>query len=381
VLECVMRQTSSYAPVRKGRCSVFWGDQIFVPSSGIQPSSKPADILAALRPMPTKEEWEAEELHQYGLIAVDSSGAATQLEKVTYDTARAYLPADVEKVGTSLGSFSVTSALMTALLAEFASELEGKTASLDSDPHFWMPLTLKEADYVAVMAKKKTPEDEAKAHYARMTAFRERFDPSGAPVLACVDVGKDTYWWDYGRLGLYLENNNLLTTATASADALRTFLGITERKQANALGGALSTDESAVMLKCAIGGGKVGKGCVLVNVSAPSVDVEDCILMNVTSLVPIKGKGGLLYNVVHEAAEGELTATAVQADVFMPGGEHLVMRSKPSIDGGTAWKEVVEGNPMSFEGVYKTNLKLDVGECTAIAAAAHTAARAKLPSV
>ena len=27
VLECVMRQTSSYAAARKGRCSVFWGDQ------------------------------------------------------------------------------------------------------------------------------------------------------------------------------------------------------------------------------------------------------------------------------------------------------------------------------------------------------------------
>lgn len=29
-------------------------------------SSAPADILAALRPMPTKEQWEEEELHQYG---------------------------------------------------------------------------------------------------------------------------------------------------------------------------------------------------------------------------------------------------------------------------------------------------------------------------
>lgn len=32
VLESVMRQTSAYAAVRKGRCSVFWGDQVFVPS-------------------------------------------------------------------------------------------------------------------------------------------------------------------------------------------------------------------------------------------------------------------------------------------------------------------------------------------------------------
>ena len=40
--------------------------KVFVPSCGIAPSTLPADILAALRPMPTQAEWEAEELHQYG---------------------------------------------------------------------------------------------------------------------------------------------------------------------------------------------------------------------------------------------------------------------------------------------------------------------------
>ena len=379
VLECVMRQTSSYAAVRKGRCSVFWGDQIFVPSVGIQPSSKPADILAALRPMPTKEQWESEELHQYGLIAVDARGAATQLEKVTYEMAMAYLPPNVERVGTSLGSFSVDAPLMGALLVEFAPELAAKTATLDSDPHFWMPLTLKEADYVAVMTKKKTAEAEARAHYARMAAFRARFDPTGGVLLACVDVGKDSYWWDYGRLGLYLENNALLTLPSAKAEALRTFLGITARQQANVLSGATQADESAVLLKCALGGGTVGKGCVLVNVSAPYVELEDCILVNVTSLVPIKGKAGLLYNVVHQASDGVLDASnTVRADVFTPLDSPLEMRSKPSIDGGQVWKEIVQGNLMSFEDVYKKNLVLDVGECTALATAAHTAARAKL---
>ena len=34
--------------------------------------------------MPTKEQWEAEALHQYGLIAVDSKGDAMQLEKVSH---------------------------------------------------------------------------------------------------------------------------------------------------------------------------------------------------------------------------------------------------------------------------------------------------------
>mmetsp|Transcript_64965 Transcript_64965/g.128427 ORF Transcript_64965/g.128427 Transcript_64965/m.128427 type:complete len:565 (-) Transcript_64965:479-2173(-) len=377
VLECVMRQTSSYAAMRKGRCSVFWGDQIFVPSCGVQPSSMPADILAALRPMPTKQEWEAEELHQYGLIAVDPSGSATQLEKVTYDVATAYLPPDVQQVGTSLGSFSLSAKLMSALLTEFAVELAGKTASLDSDPHFWMPLTLKEDDYVAVMSKKKTPEAEARAHYARMAAFRASFDPSGQAILGCVDVGAKAYWWDYGRLGLYLENNTLLTQGGASADALRTFLGIKQRQQLSTVAAGAQVDPSAVMLKCKIGGGRVGPGSVLVNVEAPSVDVEGCILVNVTSAAPITGKNGLLYNVVHEEA-GALEASEVRADVFGPGGDHMVMLSAPDIDGGTAWKEVVKGNPMSFEGVYKKNLELDVGECTAIAAAAHASARAKL---
>ena len=180
ILEAVVRQTSSYARVRKGRCSVFWGDQVFVPSCGVQQTDKAADILAALRPMPTKEEWEAEGLHQYGLIAVADDGSAMQLEKVTYDVAVRYLPKNVKQVGTSLGSFSLSAAFMASLLDEFAPELVAKTvappppppppplpppppparlppcaqACLDSDPHFWMPVTLARQDYLDVMAKK-----------------------------------------------------------------------------------------------------------------------------------------------------------------------------------------------------------------------------------
>ena len=93
--------------------------------------------------------------------------------------------------------------------------------------------------------------------------------------------------------------------------------------------------------------------------------------------MPIVGRGGLLYNVVHEAADGSLDCSAVRADVFMPGSQ-LQMRSSRETDGGTAWKVQLEGNPMSFEGVYKTNQSLDVGECTALALGAHKAARAKM---
>ncbi|KAL1522527.1 hypothetical protein AB1Y20_017514 [Prymnesium parvum] len=401
VLESVMRQTSAYAKLRPGRCSVFWGDQVFVPSVGTKGSTAPADILAALRPMPTKEQWEEEQLHQYGLIAVDSKGGATQLEKVTYDVAVRYLPEDVvqerqgpppphsipllpehrtslllaPQVGTSLGSFSLSAKLTEALLAEFAPELKEKKISLDSDPHFWMPLTLKESDYVAVMGKKGTPQDEALAHYKRMSDFKVRLGVQD--VLGCVDVGQQAYWWDYGRLELYMTNNLFITEESPSAHALRTFMKLGAARQAhNSLGEGVTVDPSAVVLNCTIGKGRIGPNSVLVNVHAPSVDVEGCVIMQTTSVSEIIGKGGLLYNVVNNA--GTLACDAVRADVFMPGGTQLEMKSSLAIDGGKVWKEKLDMNALSFEDVYKQNQALDVSECTQEAARAHAAARAKM---
>lgn len=391
VLESVMRQTSAYAKLRSGRCSVYWGDQVFVPSVGTKGGNAPADILAALRPMPTKEEWEAEQLHQYGLIAVDSKGCATQLEKVTYDVAVQYLPKDVQSVGTSLGSFSLSAMMTEALLKEFATELAEKTASLDSDPHFWMPLTLKENDYLAVMAKKGTPTAEAAAHFKRMATFKVGLGVDN--VLGCVDVGQQAYWWDYGRLELYLQNNKHITEENASAHALRTFmkLGVnragifscftkpgSSRQSENTFGKSVSVDPSSVVLNCKIGAGRIGPNCVLVNVAAPSVDIDECVVMQTSSLLPIAGKGGLLYNVVEEGASGMLDCNTVRTDVFMPGGVKYTQMSAQNIDGGKVWKEKLEMNPFSFEGIYKQNQKLDVSECSKEGASAHAACRAKM---
>merc|ERR1712216_447571 len=47
----------------------------------------------------------------------------------------------------------------------------------------------------------------------------------------------------------------------------------------------------------------------------------------------------------------------VRADVFMPD-QQLQMRSDRATDGGKVWKTQLEGNPMSFEGVYKANQAL-----------------------
>ena len=108
------------------------------------------------------------------------------------------------------------------------------------------------------------------------------------------------------------------------------------------------------------------------------IRTQGAVLVQTTSLTPISGKGGLLYNVVDAESAGELRCDAVRADVFMPGGVKHTMNSSLATDGGKAWKVQLDGNPHSFEGIYKANQPLDVRECTAEGDGAHQRAKEAL---
>jgi hypothetical protein len=80
ILEAVIKQTGSYAKSRPGRLSVFWGDQVFLPTVPIHYTpTHHIDILCSLGPMPSEEEWEQKGMDKYGLIAVNDSGDAIQV--------------------------------------------------------------------------------------------------------------------------------------------------------------------------------------------------------------------------------------------------------------------------------------------------------------
>ena len=159
--------------------------------------------------MPTREEWAEKGLDKYGLIAVNEGGNAAQVEKVSYDTATELLASfgSIARVGPSLGSFSVSAALLFALLEEFKAEVAAKLSKLDSDPHFWMPFTLPETAYIKVMSQKGVGEADSTAHYKRMLEFKAKFNAAHKceAMLGCIDVGKlaECYWWDYGLLKLF----------------------------------------------------------------------------------------------------------------------------------------------------------------------------------
>ncbi|MDB3902351.1 hypothetical protein N9362_00175 [bacterium] len=360
ILECVIKQTGTYASSRKGRLSAFWGDQVFVPSAPCAyTADSHADILAALGPMPSEEEWAAKEMHKYGLIAVNSEGKGAQVEKVDFATATELLSTlgTVEKVGTSLGSFSMSAQLLAALNDEFATELEEKNVALDSDPHFWMPLTLAVDGYCKIMEKKGVDAEESKAHFARIAKVSASLE---GPLFGAVPVGNEGYWWDYGQLKLYLQNNLLATHDTEEAAALRRFLGIAQDRTAGSTLGACKVDaNSCVLASKVLAGGDIGSS-VLTNVRARDVSVSDSILMNVTAR-SITGKNCIVYNVVDDSAEGlTLEDGDVLVGVILPSGERIRMRSNIKTDGGDAWKEIVHGNARTFEGVYLLNADADV---------------------
>ena len=373
VLEAVVQQTGIYGPSRKGRLSVFWGDQVFLPSveKFEYTPTHHVDILCTLLgdSAPTAEEWKAQGLDKYGVIAVlnkaDGKEEAAQVEKVSHETATRMLQAlgDIKQVGPSLGSFSVSAAILTGLCEEFSKELTEKQDKLDTDPHFWMPMTLSEEDYVGLMEQKGIESSTSVEHYKRMKAFSDKFFPANSSlgVFGAVDVGKDACWWDYGQLKLYSKNSLLLLDDTTTESALlRKFLGIADTPKTGTLDGT-----SLELTHSYCFGGKIGSGTakdsIVCNVTTKELNVDGAVLVNCVAPKITAGKGCILYNLI---SDSEITAEAgqVMVQVEGEGSAGFVLKSRMDIDGGQAWKNVVENNELSFEQVHKNNKEANISK-------------------
>jgi hypothetical protein len=369
ILEAVIKQTSCYAKSRLGRVSVFWGDQVFIPTAPVTYTvTHHVDILCSLGPMMTAEEWKEKGMDKYGLIAQNASGGAAQVEKVDHATAVSLLAGlgAIASVGASLGSFSVSNTLFAKLLDEFSDELASKSGKLDSDPHLWMPMTLDKPAYLMLMGKKGIPEATSKAHYDRIQAMMGQFlsvpENKTLGVFGPVDVGQGVYWWDYGQLKLYGNNALLLTKPSEEASSMRMFYGIDSSSDTSVMNSEVTNSD--VSDGSCISGSRIGfdgdrskvKASALCNVQCKYVDAEGCILINVSAERITAAPGSILYNIVDTSPEGIVAAPGeVRAGVFAADASCMVMKSNLSIDGGKAWETVVESNEMSFEQVHTNN--------------------------
>jgi len=367
VLEAVVRQTGLYAASRSGRLSVFWGDQIFVPTAPFSyVPTHHVDIMCTLEEEPpTEKVWKDKGLEKYGVIAVSSNGDAAQVEKVDHATAMRMLKnlGDIGRVGPSLGSFSVSAKILEALCEEFKGELKAKDGKLDTDPHFWMPLTLPQDEYISLMSQKGVEDDESRSHHMRMTKMKDAFLAANSELglFGAVDVGSNACWWDYGLLKLYITNNLKLSEDGQDADLLRRFFGVTSRNMNSEVSG-VTVDESACVFSCKAKSGSVGAHAVMASVEAEEIQIgENAIVVNCVAKKIVAGKGAVLYNLVSESEEG-ITAEAgdVIVSVTDTEGSSMLLKSKIDICGGKAWKQVLDGNSVSFEEVNKQNRNADV---------------------
>ncbi len=366
LLESVIRQTAIYAPSRKGRVSVFWGDQIFVPSQpAAYDATHHADILCRLAPLPTAREWESRQLNAYGLIAVDENGDAAQVEKINYTTLEDLIAKKTISasggIGISLGSFSISAELKSMLVQEFSRELASRQGKFDADPHFWMPVTLDEGTYITMMTAKGETKSQASEHYARMQKFKSLFAmccPTSR-LFGAVDIGATAYWWDYGLVHRYMDNCRKLTGDGAESDAMRQFFGLGKRRAAFTAGENLVVDNRSVVVDAAIGAGSITNS-VVIGVQADRADVDNAVLIDVTA-PSIRADGALLYNALDRGAI-ECGAGDVRADCVLSDQEHLSFMTNRDRDGGQDWHVELEGNPMSYDALYQANLRVDPAE-------------------
>ena len=313
---------------------------------------------------------------RYGLIAVNTRNQAAQVEKVSYDTATRLLASfgDIKSVGTSLGSFSVSKELLAVFLEGFSKELSSKTGKLDSDPHLWMPLSLGENEYVELMGQKDVGAEESRAHYKRIANMMKSFDMGTKGLFGAVDVGGSACWWDYGQLKWYQKYCLRMRDADDEAQLMRKFYGVTLGVQASSVGA--SVDGASCVSKCNIASGSI-VASVLMDVDAECVEADGAILVGVTAGGKVVApRGAIVYNVT---APGDLILTEkdVQVGVFDTKGKMKLMRSASDVDGGKAWKKVVNGNGESFESVYKANLTTDVSLVEVASRATHEEIRSE----
>lgn len=356
ILEAVIAQTARITDKRPGRLSVFWGDQIFVPTKGYaETSTHHIEILGRGQSTPTKAEWHEGRLENYGILTYGTSGEPFLLEKIDYGTLCRLIEQQKivkETLALSLGSFCLSPQMTFALLREFQKELETRKGKLDTDPHFWMPLTLDEKLYTELMVQKGNSANQVQHHYRRMAAFKEKFARlhSDHNFFRITDIGPSGYWWDYGSTKSYYDNVLKLTSGTLEGQALRLFFQIDQRRVNNEKN-RIIIDENSCLVNCSIHAGKIHNS-ILVGVEADSIEARDCIIIN-SKFKTLIANQSLFYN-VQEKKEIKFSPGTIRADLLLPKSkEHLQIYSHQSRDSKEDWTLSLPQNAFSYEQLYE----------------------------
>ena len=116
---------------------------------------------------------------------------------------------------------------------------------------------------------------------------------------------------------------------------MRTFYGIDSANRSKASEtGTTSVDGLSCIFSSSVLSGTV-KNSLLSNVRCNHIDVDGCVLINVTANSIVAKQGCIVYNIADGSADGiNITEKVVLAGVFSEDGTHKRMESSTDIDGG-----------------------------------------------
>ncbi len=333
IMEAVVKQSLQILPYRRGRLSVFWGDQLFFPEQIREPVSH-ISVAAQKKPFPSFETWHEERWDQYGVIGSSSLGDPLHLDKVDYQTAYAWTK---DEIALSLGSFSLSAEMLGALLVEFAPELGSKTGKMDVEPHLFMPMTLPETLYLELMVRRGYDLKNAFEHYLRIRRFLDKFN-LGDPGYSIDDIGHSGKWWDFGSLVSYYHSLIRLREEPVLYNFL---IGKGSHDPEG-----LHTDGRSILINCKIKSGKIQRS-VLYGVECDHIDVREALVLNAKA-PEISCDKGILYHadsvrpiVLHR---GEVRTDLDLFDHSPP----LVIKTTLDRDGKEDWHHRILDNPYSY---------------------------------
>ena len=116
---------------------------------------------------------------------------------------------------------------------------------------------------------------------------------------------------------------------------MRTFFGVDSNNRVkDSHVDKVTVDDLSCISSSNIGSGSV-KNSLLSNVRCNHIDVDGCVLINVTANSIVAKQGCIVYNIADGSADGiNITEKVVLAGVFSEDGTHKRMESSTDIDGG-----------------------------------------------
>lgn len=360
ILEAVILQSSSLAENRKGRVSVFWGDQIFLPANPIKEQTPfDIDIYAKGRPMPNEALWQADGLEKYGFFASSPEGTSCYLEKASFRTIQELIKdqkiASDKDVAISLGSFSLSAPMIAALLEEFSDELEAKNEMMNVEHSLWMPLTLDVDHYTQLMISMGWSKEKALNQFDRLSAFKTRFIQKNpeSKLFGVTDIGYEGFWWDYGTIDNYYNSIQKLIKEGPETKAMRDFYQISCSGRDN--NSQLEIDDNSIVLGCSIHEGII-KNSIIIGVNAKSVNFDNVISLS-SDFNSIHASNCLYYN-VFESDELFSHVKHVRADLFLNNSKDPIkISTELGRDGKADWEKKINGNKFSYAELEKLNIE------------------------